>query len=881
MKFKQLEVIGFKSFADKTSFYFEDGLTGIVGPNGCGKSNIVEALRWCMGETSAKSLRGSGMEDVIFSGTTSRPSKNLSEVALKLENDNRLPQFKDMPEIEVRRKIEKDKGSKYFLNGREVRAKDVQILFADLSTGPHSPSMVSQGRVGSLVTAKPTDRRAILEEAAGIGGLHVRRHEAELRLTAAENNLKKADDIMKQIENQLKNLLKQAEEATKYKDMSNNIQSLEAKLVYFQSQEIEGSILGAQEELSEVEDEISAVNIDKNFNENALKEEGKEIKPLRDENAELNTKLQRLNLEFEQISEEENRAKNEIEKIKKEIKQINIDIDREKQIVNDATSNEKRLSAEKNDILEINQNSSEIEEKANNSYQESLKELNQEQDLLNKLSDKIFSQIGGFDFNLIKNKTDQLSSSIKEVALRLKKLSGENDELDSGTIKNRIDEIQNEFIKMEDLADKINFDLEAAAPQANLNSDTTNALKNEFIEKIKTISELQEKYASRLSKYESIKQEVTKRKGRLSIIESEIKNWIDLKENSEKKFLELNERFKENENALSLEEAKPGSIAEKKGTYVQNIKNIEEDILQINEKLTSKEDSVQSINQKLYDINTTVLGITERKVRAQTIIEGLKEKKKEIELKSLTDFKHPIAELPTFAEIDVDEQVKTSEIENQIQKLKDRRERMGAVNLRADNETQELQDQIDRMMNDRKDLVQGIQKLKSSINDLNEKGRERLLDAFEKVSRKFNDVYTKLFAGGNARLELIESDDPLEAGLELLVSPPGKKLQSITLLSGGEQALTAMALIFAVFLINPSPICILDEVDAPLDDANVTRFCSLLDELSSVTDTKFVVITHHALTMSRMNRLYGVTMAERGVSQLVAVDLEKAEEMVA
>lgn len=881
MKFKQLEVVGFKSFADKTSFYFEDGLTGIVGPNGCGKSNIVEALRWCMGETSAKSLRGSGMEDVIFSGTTSRPSKNLSEVALKLENDNRLPQFKDMPEIEVRRKIEKDKGSKYFLNGREVRAKDVQILFADLSTGPHSPSMVSQGRVGSLVTAKPTDRRAILEEAAGIGGLHVRRHEAELRLTAAENNLKKADDIMKQIENQLKNLLKQAEEATKYKDMSNNIQSLEAKLVYFQSQEIEGSILGAQEELSEVEDEISAVNIDKNFNENALQEEGKEIKPLRDENAELNAKLQRLNLEFEQISEEENRAKNEIEKIKKEIKQINIDIDREKQIVNDATSNEKRLSAEKNDILEINQNSSEIEEKANNSYQESLKELNQEQDLLNKLSDKIFSQIGGFDFNLIKNKTDQLSSSIKEVALRLKKLSGENNELDSGAIKNRIDEIQNEFIKMEDLADKINFDLEAAAPQANLNSDTTNALKNEFIEKIKTISELQEKYASRLSKYESIKQEATKRKGRLSIIESEIKNWIDLKENSEKKFLELNERFKENENALNLEEAKPGSIAEKKGTYVQNIKNIEEDILQINEKLTSKEDSVQSINQKLYDINTTVLGITERKVRAQTIIEGLKEKKKEIELKSLTNFKHPIDELPTFAEIDVDEQIKTNEIENQIQKLKDRRERMGAVNLRADNETQELQDQIDRMMNDRKDLVQGIQKLKSSINDLNEKGRERLLDAFEKVSRKFNDVYTKLFAGGNARLELIESDDPLEAGLELLVSPPGKKLQSITLLSGGEQALTAMALIFAVFLINPSPICILDEVDAPLDDANVTRFCSLLDELSSVTDTKFVIITHHALTMSRMNRLYGVTMAERGVSQLVAVDLEKAEEMVA
>ena len=880
MKFKHLEVVGFKSFADKTSFYFEDGLTGIVGPNGCGKSNIVESLRWCMGETSAKSLRGSGMEDVIFSGTTSRPSKNLCEVALKLENDNRLPQFKDMSEIEVRRKIEKDKGSKYFLNGREVRAKDIQILFADLSTGPHSPSMVSQGRVGSLVTAKPTDRRAILEEAAGIGGLHVRRHEAELRLTAAENNLKKADDIMKQIENQLKSLLKQAEEASKYKNISNEIQNLEAKLVYFQSKEIDNSIQNAQEELGNVEDEISAVNIDKNFNENALKEESQNIRPLRDENAQLNAKLQRLNLEFEQISEEEGRAKNEIEKIKKEIKQVNTDIDREKQIINDSSSNEKRLAAERSDTIETEQNSAEIEEKAYNAYQQSLKELNNEQNLLNKLSDKIFSQIGGFDFSLIKNKTEQLSNSIKETGLMLQKLS-EDSNLEVSEIKSQILAISNEYVKIENLITKVNFDLDAAAPQANLNSDTTNQLKKDFLDQLKIISDLQEKYASRLSKYETLRQDSLKRKERLNNIENEIKNWIDLKQSSEQKFKELNERLKENEIILSKEETKPGAIAEKKGTYVQNIKNIEEDIQQILEKLNSKEESIKSINQKLYDINGTVLEITERKVRAQTIIEGLKEKKKEIELKSLSEFKRAIEELPSFAEINTEEAIETSKIENQIQKLKDQREKMGAVNLRADNETQELQNQIDKMMNDRKDLVQGIQKLKGSINDLNQKGRERLLDAFEKVSRKFNDVYTKLFAGGSAKLELIESDDPLEAGLELLVSPPGKKLQSITLLSGGEQALTAMALIFAVFLINPSPICILDEVDAPLDDANVTRFCSLLDELSNITDTKFIIITHHALTMSRMNRLYGVTMAERGVSQLVAVDLEKAEEMVA
>ncbi len=881
MKFKKLEVVGFKSFADKTSFHFEDGLTGIVGPNGCGKSNIVEALRWCMGETSAKSLRGSGMEDVIFSGTTSRPSKNLCEVALKLENDNRLPQFKDMPEIEVRRKIEKDKGSKYYLNGREVRAKDIQILFADLSTGPHSPSMVSQGRVGSLVTAKPTDRRAILEEAAGISGLHVRRHEAELRLDAAENNLKKADDIMKQIENQLKSLLKQAEEASKYKNISNEIQHLEAKLVYFQSKEVEKSILVAQEELGEVEDEISAVNIDKNFNENALKEESQKITPLRNENAQLNAKLQRLNLEFEQISEEEGRAKNEVEKIKKEIKQINIDIDREKQIINDSSSNEKRLLNERSDIEETEKTSSEVEEQAEKDYKESLGELNKEQEVLNKLSEKIFSQIGGFEFGVIKRKTSQLSSLIDNISLRLKTQSESTDNYDAPALKGKIIEFYNEFKNIEDLIKQINFDLEAAEPQANLNSDLTNKIKQEFLEKLKIVSELQGKYASRLSKYENLKQDSLKRKERLKNIDSEIKNWIDLKNSSEQKFKELNARLKGSEEVLTEEEIKPGTIAEKKGTYVQNIENVKEDIVQINELLTSKEDSVKLINQKLYDINGIVLGITERKVRAQTIIEGLKDKKKEIELKSLSEFKHTLEELPNFAGIDIEEDIQANKIDNQIQKLKDQREKMGAVNLRADNETQELQDQIDRMMNDRKDLVQGIQKLKGSINDLNQKGRERLLDAFEKVSRKFNDVYTKLFAGGNARLELIESDDPLEAGLELLASPPGKKLQSITLLSGGEQALTAMALIFAVFLINPSPICILDEVDAPLDDANVTRFCALLDELSNVTDTKFVVITHHALTMSRMNRLYGVTMAERGVSQLVAVDLEKAEGMVA
>ena len=378
-----------------------------------------------------------------------------------------------------------------------------------------------------------------------------------------------------------------------------------------------------------------------------------------------------------------------------------------------------------------------------------------------------------------------------------------------------------------------------------------------------------------------VKQEANKRKERLNNIEKEIKNWRDLKENSSNKLNELNEKVNNLEKNLEVEEDKPRQIAEKRGSYLQNIKNVEEDILIIKSDILLRENKVNELNLALKKINESTLQKTEFRVRSQTIIEGLKVKLKELEQRSLLEFNIDLKSIPDFSKIENLQDLTFEDTQSHLEILKKRREAMGAVNLRADNETKELQDKIDKMMEDRKDLVHGLQKLKSSINDLNQKGRERLLDAFEKVNRKFNDVYTKLFTGGNARLELIESDDPLEAGLELLVSPPGKKLQSITLLSGGEQALTALALIFAVFLINPAPICVLDEVDAPLDDANVTRFNTLVEELTRITNTKFLIVTHHALTMSKMNRLYGVTMAERGVSQLVAVNLDKAEELVA
>ena len=349
MEFKKIQLNGFKSFADKTNFLIEDGLTGIVGPNGCGKSNIVESLRWVMGETSAKSMRGSGMEDVIFSGTSNKASKNIAEVSVTVANENNEGpiQFRELNEVNIRRKIEKDKGSKFYINEKEVRARDAQMFFADLSTGAHSPSMISQGRIGALVTAKPTDRRAILEEAAGISGLHVRRHEAELRLSAAENNLKRADELRRQQEKQLANLQKQAEEATKYKNISDEIKKIEAGLYYLKLLEIDKEIKIENEINSEAEEEVSGFN-NKIFElESLIKSESEKVSPLREKNIENLSKIQRLNLELQGLDEENTRIQNEIENTKKNLQTFDDDINREKGIIIDANSNEKRLKRRK------------------------------------------------------------------------------------------------------------------------------------------------------------------------------------------------------------------------------------------------------------------------------------------------------------------------------------------------------------------------------------------------------------------------------------------------------------------------------------------------------------------------------------------------------
>ena len=387
MEFKKIQLNGFKSFADKTNFLIENGLTGIVGPNGCGKSNIVESLRWVMGETSAKSMRGSGMEDVIFSGTSNKPSKNIAEVSVTVANENNEGpvQFRELNEINVRRKIEKDKGSKFYINDKEVRARDAQMFFADLSTGAHSPSMISQGRIGALVTAKPTDRRAILEEAAGISGLHVRRHEAELRLSAAENNLKRADELRRQQERQLANLQKQAEEATKYKNISDEIKKIEAGLYYLKLLEIDKEIKIENEINTEAETEVSGFNNKINELEKLIKTEVDKITPLREKNIENLSKIQRLNLELKSLDEENTRIQDEIENVKKSLQTIDDDISRERGIVIDANSNEKRLKEEKSELIEIDSKYYQTEKQSNEDLENSKNKLKSEIDKIKQL----------------------------------------------------------------------------------------------------------------------------------------------------------------------------------------------------------------------------------------------------------------------------------------------------------------------------------------------------------------------------------------------------------------------------------------------------------------------------------------------------------------
>ena len=605
MEFKKIQLTGFKSFAEKTNFLIEEGLTGIVGPNGCGKSNIVESLRWCMGETSAKSMRGSGMEDVIFSGTSNKPSKNIAEVSIALSNENKDGpiQYNDLDEIEIRRKIEKDKGSKFYINNKEVRAKDAQMFFADLSTGAHSPSLISQGRIGALVTAKPADRRAILEEAAGIAGLHVRRHEAELRLSAAENNLKRADELRRQQERQLANLQKQAEEAAKYKSVSEEIKKVEAGLYYLKLKDIDHEIKLENEINTEAEDQVKEFNSQLENLEKRITDETNKVTPIRERNIENLSKIQRLNLELKSLDEENERIEEEIKSIKNSLRMIDEDIDREKSIVIDANSNEKRLKEEKGELIEIDSKYYETEKLSNQDLDVAKENLKREQDKVDRILDTFSSE------NLKKN-IEQINKIIDQITAAKNLINEQNNSAALKVLDECKENLSYLNIKIKDAeeGDKITV----------LNET------NEIIKK------LQEKYADIYSNNQNIKKESVKRNERIQKIDLEIESWKNLLTNSEKMVRELNDRKNKQTLKLNDLEKQPQLQAEKKGQSSESLRISEKEQNENETIIVEIDDKILKLSNELKDTKENSIEIRERKASSGATIDGLSKRRSDL-----------------------------------------------------------------------------------------------------------------------------------------------------------------------------------------------------------------------------------------------------------
>ena len=859
MKFKKIKILGFKSFVDPTELDIDEGLTGIVGPNGCGKSNVVESLRWCMGETSAKSMRGSGMEDVIFSGTSDRPARNNAEVTIYLDNEERNApsEFNDQTEIQVKRKIEVEKGSDYKINGKDVRARDVQRLFADLSTGAHSPSLISQGRVGSLINAKPIDRRSVLEEAAGISGLHSRRHEAELKLKGAETNLQRVKDLMKQLNNQINSLKKQAEQAETYRSVSSEINKLEGIVLFLKWTSLKESYEKSDENLRSSESQIQKFTLQVTQATNEQLRANEKIKPLRDKEIESAAKLNRINLERESLDHEEERIKEEKRNLENVIQQIISDSEREQFQMEDAKKDLDLLNARKD--LSNNEEFQEI----NN---ETIDQLKSEKDTLETEISNLEQQIE--QYNQIKNskRDDWQDTLIKAENLKsrqstLKDVEGYDDpENWTNIFKEKFYNDLGEISEKVDQASNISDEAKANYDRASNEAKNAATLSMELREKLRQ-KDVEQKQSDWTYEFQRLNKTI---------------------KSSQEQTETLQKRKIKTEQELEKISNRPEEIAQRRGQLIETKGFAETERQFAADRLAEADNELKKIETNLRKAQNDLANIRESKGRTEATKELAESRLKELEYESKEKFNCIPSEIVNSLSISDDLETMRANLERtemRLDRLKQQRETMGAVNLRADLETKEIDEELEKMTTEKEDLENAIKKMRESIEDLNKEGRTRLLGAFKTVNTHFKEVFVKLFNGGKAHLELIDSDDPLEAGLEMMVSPPGKKLQSMSLLSGGEQALTALSLIFAVFLTNPSPICVLDEVDAPLDDANVDRFCGLLDDITEKTNTKFLIITHHALTMSRMDRLFGVTMAERGVSQIVSVDLKKAEEI--
>ena len=1150
MKFNRLRLLGFKSFVEPVEFVIERGLTGIVGPNGCGKSNLVEAMRWVMGENSYKNMRASGMDDVIFSGSGNRPARNTAEVALFLDNADRTAPaaFNDQDEIQVSRRIEREAGSVYRINGKEARAKDVQLLFADASTGARSPSMVGQGRIGELIQAKPQARRQLLEEAAGISGLHSRRHEAELRLRAAETNLERLDDVTSELESQIESLKRQTRQANRFKMLSAEIRQAEAVLLHLrwkQAKDAEGEAESALAQATARVAELAQAQME------AAKAQAiaaHRLPDLRENEAKAAAALQRLQIARGQIEEEAARLARRREELERRLAQLAGDIEREERLIADNAGALARLDEEEQAVTAALEGSGEKAASLKVAFESAQGRLNERETRLGAITAeraeaaaertqlertiretserraRLDNQVASLDRDLAAlsekiaglpdpvQKRRQVEEAEKtladseaalgriEAALEAARTAENAARAPLSEAKARLNAVETEARTIQrmlnagqggglfppvlekirvdrgyetalgaSIGDDLDLPLDVSAPAhwqtvnpdepdpalpegvtplsahvrapeelarrlaqtgivaddaharslltrlkpgqrlvtregalfrwdgmaaspeaptaaalrleqknrlAELDAEAVEATKalraaeailaaaetevqtrqgesrtirdlirdgsravsrardelaaaerasgelanrravvtesrsqigvqlheaGEALELAKTrlagaadlsaldaalqavtaeVAEGRAQLAETRAAYETFERENRARSERLQAIARDRKSWAERAANADSHLAALAARRGETEAEMAESADAPDELDARRRALLSELTNAEKARQAAADTLAEAETRSREADKAATEAIGALSQGREARGRAEERVMAAKERRSDGEDRIREALNCAPHEALKFTGLTADQPMPDpAQVERNLDRLKIERERLGAVNLRAEEEQAELSERLNLIVTEREDVIEAIRKLRAGIQSLNREGRERLLAAFDVVNGHFTRLFTHLFGGGTAELQLIESDDPLEAGLEILARPPGKKPQTMTLLSGGEQALTAMALIFAVFLTNPAPICVLDEVDAPLDDHNVERFCNLMDEMAKSTETRFVIITHNPITMARMNRLFGVTMAEQGVSQLVSVDLQTAEGM--
>ena len=1146
IQFKRLRINGFKSFVDRTELDIGPGLNGIVGPNGCGKSNLVEALRWVMGENSPKRMRGGGMEDVIFNGTSQRSQRNIADVSLLLDNTARSAPaaYNGADEIEVIRKIERDRGSNYKINGKTVRARDVQMLFADTVTGANSPAMVSQGRITQIINSKPLERRLVLEESAGISGLFARRHEAELRLKAADTNLLRIEDILGSMEGRLNALKRQARQATRYRNISTQIRQMEILIAYMEWQALEERMKNTRDTFEQSESQVAERLSVVTALTKTQSTQSEDLPALRQKEAEIAAALQTQKLALQRLEDESTRLEQLVEETREQLEQASTDQTHEKQSLEESTTLLQRLEEEHEKIIaeqksedgqleekdkarsaledkvlaleeqynalmqgtaeakarkealeqRIESNTSRLSlvqerlktaqndlteaEKANKSEdsgleeqlhamekdkitltdsiektqnelealigtiektRESLKAVESKESefsteikllegILNANSEDEFTPVlndvaaaAGFEKALSRALGDSLMASLDEKAqaawlkpknkaslpalpkgaeelrphvkapqilelalsqigvvdttadgdslwhdlnpgqslvskdgtywrwdgycvksaapdrhaqqleqqnklkalikkrpqiekdvegarkalnkelekqseLREKMHEAQNDartldtKLDEkrdewGNVREQHARMQSEISRLQDIITIATQDIEDLQTSltndrkelASYESASEDNKEQQLSELRETLIEARQAHSSAVRAYDIYVQEQNTRNARLQAIGDERVNLQNRSIRARERMKELDERTQSLGEKLKALNTRPDDFEDDKTKLLNTISEMEEKRTEAAEKLAEVENEVTETNRALKEAERILGEARESRAHSQALLSSMQEQQEGLSESIVEKFEMKPHELPQHSAIDMDKELGNLEgLKEKKDKLLRERENIGPVNLRAEDEALELEKEVGGLLHERNDLVQAIEELRTGIQKINTEARERLLAAFEHVNAHFQRLFVRLFGGGKAHLALIESDDPLDSGLEIFAQPPGKTLQSLSLLSGGEQTMASIALIFAMFLTNPSPICVLDEIDAPLDDANVDRVCDLLEEIAERGETRFVIITHHRLTMARMDRLYGVTMAEKGVSQLVSVDLQQS-----